>query len=188
MKLHLGCWHRYIPGFIHIDLCDMEHIDYQTNIDDLSMFEDSSVSLIYASHCLQYFTYNDAIKVLKEWNRVLKKGGILRISVPDLQKLIQVYSKTNDIKTIFGPLYGHMQIKISSKESSLTDKFLYHKAIYDLQSITTLLKKLNFKNIDCYDWRETIHKDYDDHSQAYFPHMDKVNGILISLNLEATKK
>jgi hypothetical protein len=34
IKLHLGCWHRYIPGFIHIDLCDMEHIDYKSSIDD----------------------------------------------------------------------------------------------------------------------------------------------------------
>ena len=50
-----------------------------------------------------------------------------------------------------------------------------------------LLMKLNFKNVHSYDWRETIHKDYDDHSQAYFPHMDKVNGILISLNLVAIK-
>ena len=33
-----------------------------------------------------------------------------------------------------------------------------------------------------------IHIDYDDYSQAYYPHMDKDNGILISLNVEAIKK
>ena len=32
MKLHLGCWNRFIPGFIHIDLCDYDHIDYKRNI------------------------------------------------------------------------------------------------------------------------------------------------------------
>ena len=31
------------------------------------------------------------------------------------------------------------------------------------------------------------HPDYDDHSQAYFPHMDKENGIHVSLNLECVK-
>ena len=40
------------------------------------------------------------------------------------------------------------------------------------------------KNIDS---KDTIHKDYDDHSQAYFPHMDKENGQLLSLNIEAYK-
>jgi len=38
-----------------------------------------------------------------------------------------------------------------------------------------------------YDWRQTIHKDYDDVSPAYIPHMDKEHGILISLNVEAEK-
>ena len=44
-----------------------------------------------------------------------------------------------------------------------------------------------FVNVRRYDWRQTIHKDYDDHSQAYYPHMDKENGLLMSLNVEADK-
>lgn len=44
-----------------------------------------------------------------------------------------------------------------------------------------------FKDVRRYDWRQTEHKDYDDFSQAYIPHMDKENGLLISLNIEATK-
>jgi hypothetical protein len=32
IKLHLGCWHRVIPGFVHVDLCDMPHIDHQSSI------------------------------------------------------------------------------------------------------------------------------------------------------------
>ena len=37
---------------------------------------------------------------------------------------------------------------------------------------------MGFNNIKEYDWRDTDHADYDDHSQAFnFPHMDKKNGI-----------
>lgn len=32
MKLHLGCWHRNIPGFINIDLCDLPHMDKEKGI------------------------------------------------------------------------------------------------------------------------------------------------------------
>jgi len=37
------------------------------------------------------------------------------------------------------------------------------------------------------DWEKTEHAIYDDHSQAYLPHMDKKNGTLISLNMECIK-
>ena len=38
-----------------------------------------------------------------------------------------------------------------------------------------------------YDWEKTIHKDYDDYSQAYIPHMQKDTGLMMSLNVEAIK-
>ena len=43
------------------------------------------------------------------------------------------------------------------------------------------------RNISKYNWRETSHSMFDDHSQAYFPHMDKEHGIHVSLNLECNK-
>lgn len=64
---------------------------------------------------------------------------------------------------------------------------MYHKTTYTFSSLREMLESEGFGNVRRYDWRQTIHKDYDDHSQAYYPHMDKENGILISLNVEATK-
>lgn len=182
MKLHLGCWHRNIPDFIHVDLCDMEHIDYKSNIDDLSMFDDESTSLIYSSHSFEYFNRKEVVGVLKEWVRVLKPGGMLRLAVPDFDSLIKVYQKTGEVEKILGPLYGQMDI-----ETPNGNQMLYHKTVYTFDSLRKLLNNNGFKNVKRYDWQDTIHKDYDDHSQAYFPHMDKENGILISLNIEAIK-
>jgi predicted SAM-dependent methyltransferase len=179
MKLHLGCGKRYIPGFIHIDQAEHEHIDYNADVKKLDMIQDGSCSLIYASHVLEYFDYYEAIEVLLEWKRKLKKTGILRLSVPDFEKLIIVYELTNDINKIIGPLFGRMNIQ------STDSNYFYHKTVYDYPKLMEILSEVGFKNIAKYDWRERIHKDYDDHSQAYFPHMDKENGIMISLNVEA---
>lgn len=182
MKLHLGCWHRYIPGFIHIDLCDMDHIDFNSSIADLSMFDDETVSLIYSSHSFEYFNRHNAKEVLKEWCRVLKKGGTLRLAVPDFDSLLTIYNNTGEIENILGPLYGLMKIKTPQGEETL-----YHKTVYNFESLSSLLSSSGFKDIERYDWKKTIHKDFDDHSQAYFPHMDKKNGTLLSLNIEAKK-
>jgi hypothetical protein len=67
------------------------------------------------------------------------------------------------------------------------DKTIYHKTTYDFNSLSDLLEQCGFLNVETYDWRETEHASFDDHSQAYKPHMDKESGTLISLNVEATK-
>ena len=182
IKAHLGCWHRVIPGFLHVDLCDMPHIDYKSNIDSLPFFADSSVELIYCSHTLEYFDRISAKKALKEWFRVLQPSGVLRLAVPDFDALLQVYNQTQQLDRILGPLYGRMEIQTSEGVSTL-----YHKTAYNEQSLTRLLMDEGYVNLSRWDWRLTEHTNIDDHSQAYYPHMQKETGILVSLNIEAQK-
>lgn len=183
MKVHLGCWHRVFPGFIHVDLCDLPHIDFNSAIDRLPFFKDESVSLLYCSHAFEYFDRQEAVHVLAEWFRVLQPGGILRLAVPDFRALITIYQETGHIERILGPLYGRMEIK------TLDDKpmTLYHKTAYDQTSLSDLLLASGFEQPGLWNWRDTEHAHIDDHSQAYFPHMQKETGILVSLNMEAKK-
>jgi len=182
INLNLGCWHRYIPGWVHIDLCDLPHIDYKSSIDNLSMFADDTVDLIYSSHSLEYFDQEQIPRVLTEWRRVLKRGGILRLAVPDFDALIKLYATTGEIDSILGPLYGRMGIETKNGE-----KKIYHKTAFTFDSLKRVLQGNGFLNVRHYNWQDTIHKDYDDHSQAYYPHMEKDKGLHISLNIEATK-
>lgn len=184
MKLHLGCGKRYIPGFIHIDLCKLPHIDYQHSVDSLPMFRDGGVELIYASHVLEYFDWQQVVGVLAEWNRVLIPEGVLRLAVPDFKALVEVYHQTGELNNILGPLYGRMVVECGNNKQQT----IYHRTVYDFLSLKKLLEENGFTSVHHYDWRQTIHKDYDDFSQAYFPHMDKEHGLLISLNIEAIKK
>ena len=93
MKLHLGCRKKYIKGFLHVDLLDLSHIDYKTSVNNLSFAKDNTVDLIYSSHVLEHFVKNEYKDVLLEWYRVLKIGGILRISVPDFKAVVDHYNK-----------------------------------------------------------------------------------------------
>jgi predicted SAM-dependent methyltransferase len=179
-KLHLGCWHRDFPGFINVDLCDMPHIHFKSNINELPFIGNSEIDLIYCSHAFEYFDQIEARKALTEWKRVLNKNGILRLAVPNFEALVEVYKVTSDLNKILGPLYGRMEINNGNK-------ILFHKTCYDFNSLKFLLEENGFKNIKLYDWRETEHSQFDDHSQAYFPHLDKENGLLVSLNIECQK-
>ena len=182
--LHVGCGIRYIPDFIHIDEADFDHIDHQHDIRSLPFFSDNTVDLVYACHVIEYFDRDEVIEVLKEWKRVLKGGGIIRLAVPDFDALARVYQQYGDLNMISGPLYGQMEVK---GPHMAEPKIIYHRTIYDFESLKTTLEACGFTDVRRYDWRDTIHKDYDDFSQAYIPHMDKENGLLISLNVEGTK-
>lgn len=180
LKLHLGCGKRYLSGFSHIDLAELPHIDYRHGVDRLEMLPDGAAELIYASHVLEYFDRFEVRQVLAEWNRVLQPGGTLRIAVPDFTALSEVYLQSGKLDLILGPLYGRMEIPG-------TGKVIYHKTAYDFDSLRNLLEDVGFASVHRYDWRQTIHREVDDHSQAYIPHMDKEHGKLISLNVECTK-
>jgi len=182
MKLHLGCDKRNLPGFVHIDLADYPHIDYRQDIRFLPMIQDESAELIYVCHALEYFDRIEVPDVLREWRRVLTEGGVLRVAVPDFAAMVSVYRQSGNLSLIHGPLYGRWPVRTQAGEQCI-----YHRTVYDFADLKKVLESARFTDVHRYDWRTTIHREYDDYSQAYIPHMDKEHGTLISLNVEAVK-
>ena len=178
IKIHLGCGKRnFGKGWIHIDAVDYPHISCNSVFP--LPFDDGVADLIYASHLFEYFDREEALSVLKEWRRVIKPGGILRLAVPDFNVISKLYTEDlYQIDTFLGPLYGKMQ---------MNDEIIYHKTCYDFRSLKDVLRCAGFVKIQRYDYRETEHASVDDHSQAFLPHMNKDSGVLISLNVEAIK-
>ena len=87
MKLHLGCGTKIIKNYINIDIRENLDCDVVDDIKTLSQFNPSSADEIYACHVLEHFSRHEYITVLKRWYEILKKGGIIKLSVPDLEKV-----------------------------------------------------------------------------------------------------
>src|SRR6185436_18895307 len=125
MQLHLGCGKRYLPGFVHVDLDDFPHIDYRSGIDRLPMFGDETVDLIYCCHAFPYFDRVQAMGVLREWLRVLRPGGILRLAVSDFAALVRHYQACGSLEQILGPLFGRIVIQGPGGSTVLYEKTTY---------------------------------------------------------------
>jgi len=178
MKFNIGCGHRsFGKEWIHIDGENYDHIDSSDIF--IKDCQDNSAELIYASHFIEYFDREEVVPLLKRWKNVLIPNGVLRLAVPDFKVYSKLYSdKQYPLDSFLGPLYGKMP---------MGDKTIYHKTTYDYASLATLLKEIGMKNVKKYNWEETEHAQFDDHSQAYLPQMDKENGTLMSLNVECIK-
>jgi ubiquinone/menaquinone biosynthesis C-methylase UbiE len=140
------------------------------------MIKDRSVELIYACHVLEHFKRFETLTVLQEWFRVLAPGGILRLAVPDFEAIVKIYQETKNVDPLMGLLFGGQDYQYN-----------FHFRTFDFNSIEKILLSVGFKEVRRYEWRKTEHKDLDDFSQAYIPHMAKDTGTLMSLNVEAIK-
>ncbi len=175
VNVHLGCGSVNHPMFINIDGLSAPHIHYIQDIDNLSIFKDNSVDLIYACHCLEHFSYIKVPQVLAEWFRVLKKDGILRLSVPDFDVLLSVYEDSgNEVNSIMNFLMGGQDYK-----------FNFHKAIFNNSSLSHLLKNAGFNQITKWSPGSSELTTFDDYSSYKIFKNDKF--YQISLNLEASK-
>ncbi|SRR5579883_299204 len=97
LNLHIGGRVAH-PDWKIVDIEPRPEVDVVTNASDLSPFADNSVDQIYASHVLEHFNYlldNELNNTLAEWHRVLKPGGYLLISVPDLKTLCWLFLNPN---------------------------------------------------------------------------------------------
>jgi predicted SAM-dependent methyltransferase len=161
--------------FINIDIVPLPHIHYVRYIDDLSPFGDNSVNLIYACHCLEHFSHARLSAVLSEWHRVLKEDGILRLSVPDFDLLLDVYHENGgDINTIIQPVMGGQG-----------NKYDFHKSLFNGSSLRVLLKDVGFR--DAQEWHPGSSEltNFDDWSAK--PMVLNGTDYPLSLNIEAKK-
>lgn len=170
MCLHLGCGCVILPRFINLDIREEEGIDKVSLVYPID-YDNDKFDLVYASHVLEHFAKKQTQNILKEWVRVLKKDGTLRISVPDMEALIRIYQATKDLNQIIGPLYGNQDYRYN-----------YHYTAFDYRTLKRLMEKAGLTSVHYWDVRRTIHSDYWDYSQA------ETKGIPISLNLEGRKK
>ncbi|MHA1225150.1 MAG: class I SAM-dependent methyltransferase [Candidatus Hodarchaeales archaeon] len=93
LKLNLGGGPKIIPGFVNVDALDWNGIT-EVVLDLTKIpypWKDESAEEIVAQEVLEHISFKKTLKVLKEWYRILKKGGKLTIQVPDIGKMCEYY-------------------------------------------------------------------------------------------------
>jgi predicted SAM-dependent methyltransferase len=91
IKVNLGCGNRFLEDWVNIDFVSQNDNVIQYDLRNGIPLDDSSADVIYHSHILEHFTKDEAIFFLTECYRVLKKDGIIRISIPDLELIARQY-------------------------------------------------------------------------------------------------
>lgn len=137
IKLNLGAGGHAIPGFTPLDRSTGQEV-YPL------AYADNSVDEIRASHILEHFSHQQTFNVIREWVRVLKPGGVLRIAVPDFAYIADAYTKQRETPHpieayLFG---GHM---------NADDQ---HGAMFDRDKLEQLMEAAGLREIT--EWKSEI--------------------------------
>lgn len=176
VKLNLGCYNKKMYGFINIDSRPEVNPDLVDDVFKLEQFENNSVDLIYICHCLEHATFEEVREALEQYNFLLKVGGILRIAVPNIKAAAEHLLYHNDLTLLHSAYWG-----------SQRHDYDFHKSGWTFETLKRDLEVAGFEDIQLYDTWETEHSFVDDYSKAYWPHLDFINGKLMSLNVECKK-
>lgn len=170
MKLHLGCGQRHFEGYVNIDYPLSEHSVQQTSIADeyanlLELrYKPNSIEEVRLHHVFEHFPRAVAAALLYSWSTWLKKGGTLRIEVPDFEKTGKVAlsrfsskkAKAVAMRHIFGSQEAHWAVHFEGyTPASLSNVMeLYgfkvsevkknsHLGTYNIDVIATKVKDLS---------------------------------------------
>ena len=158
-----------IPGFLTVDLRDVDDTDIVSDISDLSWLENETVDQIYCSNALEHFPIPQTLDVLKEWYRVLKPKGKMFISVPDFDAAVKMYLK-------FG-LNGWIQYLIWGDQKTPLN---YHYINFTFATLSGLMIEAGFKDVKRV-------KEFPFGVKDASTHRDNYLKMPISLNVEVFK-
>jgi SAM-dependent methyltransferase len=90
-RLNLGCGSRFDASWVNIDMVATGEGVIAHDISTGIPLPDQSCEVVYHSHVLEHIPRADAPAFLQECFRVLIPGGIIRIAVPDLERIVRTY-------------------------------------------------------------------------------------------------
>jgi predicted SAM-dependent methyltransferase len=160
IKVNIGCGLSGISGWVNIDNSPtlllrrvpvlrrmMKTPDWPADVRRYDVirrrlpFSDGTVQFIYSSHTFEHFTYDASQKVARECFRVLQPGGVLRIAVPDLAKLVADYLRDPSA------LASHTFISRLLLHASVYDLLragAHHQQMFDARSLCHMLREASF--------------------------------------------
>lgn len=90
-KLQLGCGTRCLDGWLNADLSPRSLDSIRLDATKPLPFADATFAYVYSEHMIEHIDRAAAERLCREWFRVLRPGGRLRVSTPDLTRLLGLF-------------------------------------------------------------------------------------------------
>ena len=156
LKLILTAGANYTEGWFCTDIVpDAERNIYYCDITRNFTFPPDTFDFVYCEHGIEHVEFEDGLNCFSECHRVLKKGGVLRIATPSLDRWINYYTVDSEEHRRTTGLATHVWLKNAAAMRLYSKCLVFnnamrnwdHKILYDAKTLKMMLMMLQFTDI-----------------------------------------
>ena len=148
-RLHLGSGGRLLEGWANVDINGLGNLVW-----DLTRplpIPPGRVRFVYTEHFIEHIQRADSRRLLSHARRVMAKGGVIRISTPDLKPLLDDYQAGRLVRMDHAQWYPATLCQMVNEAM----RSWGHVFVYDEAELTALLRECGFDDVRRVQWGES---------------------------------
>ncbi|MEQ1757315.1 MAG: methyltransferase domain-containing protein [Vicinamibacterales bacterium] len=164
-KLHLGCGRNLLPGWLNSDFFPKSPAVLHLDARGRFPLQDGQFDFVFSEHMIEHIAYAKGSSMVNESFRVLKPGGTLRISTPDLAFLLDLRrSDRTPLQEEYIRWSTHKFMKAApyADDTFVINNFVRrwgHLFIYDEKTLRATFVAAGFENVVRCALNESAHQE-----------------------------
>ena len=152
-KLHLGSGARLLDGWANLDINGLGNLVW--DLRKPLPLEKAQVRFVYTEHFIEHIERDDAVRLFSHARKVMAPGGVLRVSTPDLAKLVDDYREGRLVRMEHGNWFPETPCRMLNEGMRMWG----HTFVYDEEELIGLLRECGFQNVERVDWGHSEHPE-----------------------------
>jgi predicted SAM-dependent methyltransferase len=159
-RLQIGAGPVALPGWLNSDLISGDvYLDLARRLP----LPSASFAYVFGEHVIEHIPETTGTALLGELHRVLRPGGVLRLTTPDLRKIIAIYEDRNPVVTRddYARFLDEETGKRHDRACQIFNDYLRlwgHRYIYDEEDLTAKLYAAGFGEVERRESGESAHE------------------------------
>lgn len=149
IRLNIGCGTDYKDGWINIDNNsdhNIERLDLNWDLRNSLPFLENSIDYIFNEHFIEHLTVEEGQAAIKDFMRVLKPRGVLRMATPDLEVTVDKYLNVPLGEDPTMRTFDLDFIKTKAERINIAFRSWGHQWLYDWEEMARRLQEAGCDN------------------------------------------
>jgi predicted SAM-dependent methyltransferase len=148
-RLHVGCGPQILAGWTNVDNQTYPGVDHVLDVTIGLPFHD--VEYVFAEHFIEHLSFDDAFNFMRECRRVLADDGILRLTTPNLDWVMETHYRRESWATDGDAIDACFRTNRAFRGWG-------HQFLYNRQSLDAALRLAGFASIESCAYGESRHE------------------------------